>query len=375
MVTPASSTDVDNSTTQIPTPTSPTTTPMTQQLMNEIEAASQNLITETAASTSRDNSSSNSSKTSRQSTRSPNNRNKKTVHFKQVNVLLFQRCPGVSSVPSNDDDAQPRKTVTLGMSFRHDQEETFPTIDEHLKFKRKCDLDKMEKFYLANSSSSELMTTKRENEDDNEEEEDDEECELRIKLDKARSILENKSYYESNIECDLDLHPDVVCPILSNDERIEKLLECGYDVDQHLNQAHDDQETHNDDLSQIKVSRQVCGCVCKGVCGQNDSCSCFANGINCQIDRWNYPCSCSQKRCKNPFGLKKFNLKSVMEHSKSVLSKKSILIDQDEEENKQQEPSSGATTKTEGGVGKGKRKRASSAVSGKRKNKKRRASS
>lgn len=71
---------------------------------------------------------------------------------------------------------------------------------------------------------------------------------------------------------------------------------------------------------------KICGCDCSArnqTC-TSDDCSCFANGINCQIDRmapYNYPCRCNSKKCKNTFGLRKFNLRQVEKHKREVLTR------------------------------------------------------
>lgn len=39
----------------------------------------------------------------------------------------------------------------------------------------------------------------------------------------------------------------------------------------------------------------------------------------CQLDRVKYPCHCSIKKCKNPFGFKRFNYQQVADHYSRVL--------------------------------------------------------
>lgn len=148
-------------------------------------------------------------------------------------------------------------------------------------------------------------------------------------LSKVRNVLDRKEFYEQNIEEDLGSLPDILCPILSLDERLQKLSDFGVSKE-------DLDKCESEEINKIRESRKVCGCSCKEmnmVCGENgDLCDCFANGINCQLDRIKFPCGCSVKRCKNLFGLKRFNPKSVIDHYKEKLysienkeSKKELL--------------------------------------------------
>lgn len=64
---------------------------------------------------------------------------------------------------------------------------------------------------------------------------------------------------------------------------------------------------------QIRFSRQICGCECKERCDPN-SCVCSLNGINCQVDRDNFPCGCSRVGCGNPNGRHEYDPISVRRH-------------------------------------------------------------
>lgn len=64
---------------------------------------------------------------------------------------------------------------------------------------------------------------------------------------------------------------------------------------------------------QIRYSRQVCGCSCKEFC-QPESCSCYLNGINCQVDRDSFPCGCTREECENPHGRHEYDPIIVRRH-------------------------------------------------------------
>lgn len=64
---------------------------------------------------------------------------------------------------------------------------------------------------------------------------------------------------------------------------------------------------------QIRFSRQICGCDCKNYCDP-ETCSCALNGINCQVDRDNFPCGCVRNQCHNPNGRHEYDPISVRRH-------------------------------------------------------------
>lgn len=78
-------------------------------------------------------------------TTSSSSRNKKSVKFDRVNVYLFDRCQGFTSVPSESDEIVP--CVSVGMSYKHTDREEFDSIEEYAKFKRKSDLVKLEDYF------------------------------------------------------------------------------------------------------------------------------------------------------------------------------------------------------------------------------------
>lgn len=70
----------------------------------------------------------------------------------------------------------------------------------------------------------------------------------------------------------------------------------------------------------LRASRQDCGCTCTDGCNP-DTCSCYLEGIDCQVDREGFPCNCMIGACRNPKGQTLFDHKSVKEHYLKVLNR------------------------------------------------------
>ena len=64
---------------------------------------------------------------------------------------------------------------------------------------------------------------------------------------------------------------------------------------------------------QIRYSRQICGCSCKEFC-EPETCSCYVNGINCQVDRDSFPCGCTRDGCRNTNGRHEYDPITVRRH-------------------------------------------------------------
>jgi hypothetical protein len=231
------------------------------------------------------------------------------------------------------------------MEKKHYNLERYPSIDEYAKYKRKYHLDYLEEKLEENKFNLEMeeSETEAEAEDDNE----DENSEL-IKQ-QIYEIISNRIEYENSIDKDLPITSDIFCPQYTMLERRARLIRAGI--------AEFD-ESEAAEIAEIKNSRKICGCNCNAVglvCGPLTSldpktgkqiCSCWENGIPCQIDASKYPCSCSIARCQNTFGKKRFNIAAVIKHCKSVLKrernknsdnppekgKKKVLIEEEEEE-------------------------------------------
>ena len=238
---------------------------------------------------------------------------KKGVRFNDVKIFFFDRTQGFECIPSDDS----KNSITLGMSFNHTELKQFNQVDDYLKYKRSKHLKKLEE------ERDKILTN-----DSNDESENF--CDLKILtsdalIDEAnleeenRKILEivsNKHEYE-NIHVDLPINMDIFCPVLTPVERRLKLKEAGLaesDID----------ETESKEIKSIKTSRQTCGCKCSKLglqCGpENDRCTCYSNGIKCQLDKTKFPCDCTVRKCRNPYGLKRFDQKAVLKHYEEVFS-------------------------------------------------------
>lgn len=84
-----------------------------------------------------------------------------------------------------------------------------------------------------------------------------------------------------------------------------------------------------DDCKNIRVSRELCGCDCKGYCDP-ETCSCSLAGIKCQVDRLSFPCGCSKDGCGNREGRIEFNPIRVRTHFIHTLMR--LELDRKEEE-------------------------------------------
>lgn len=78
--------------------------------------------------------------------------------------------------------------------------------------------------------------------------------------------------------------------------------------------------TEKEECKELRGSREECGCSCKTVC-KPDTCLCALNGIQCQVDRFSYPCGCSKRGCGNPSGRIEFNPGKVQKHYRHTFTK------------------------------------------------------
>lgn len=78
--------------------------------------------------------------------------------------------------------------------------------------------------------------------------------------------------------------------------------------------------TERDECKELRGSREECGCDCKTVC-LPETCLCALNGIQCQVDRFSFPCGCSRKGCSNPSGRIEFNPNKVRKHYQHTMTR------------------------------------------------------
>lgn len=269
----------------------------------------------------------------------------RSVRFDRVNVFLFERAQGHNCIPSDNIN----KSITIGMSPRHVDKVDYE-LDNYNKDKRLFHLNKLEeektKIYesvraslqvsaFIESEASRSPAAKKSKKTPKTTttattlyEPSDEQVEAKIRealettsndpngllSDDDRIILDilmNREYYEDPRN-ELPLNMELFLPILSPEERRKLLIESGVD-------EIDDSESK--EIVDVRKSRQFCGCKCKSAQScQQSTCSCFANGIPCQIDKIRFPCACNLKRCKNPAGLKRFNQVAVLKHYEKTLT-------------------------------------------------------
>lgn len=252
----------------------------------------------------------------------PNTKSSKQVNFKNVDLYMFERTQGFECIPSDTS----KVTVTLGMAKNHTIKTSFETLSDYLTAKRNEHLDVLEaekvkivhrrkeigkiingnnffKSKQANALTADLLMSDYTDEEAN----------------KIVNTVLNRDKYE-DIDVDLPVCTDIFCPILGADERYTKLVEEG------LSESEID-KGENDEITEIQESREETGCKCgtRGIsCEENENCSCWSNGIGCQVDKPGYPCNCSARKCKNSFGLKRFNYETVLAHYQNILRKPAV---------------------------------------------------
>ena len=245
---------------------------------------------------------------SSQTTTTTTNPPKKKVCFSQVDLYQFERTQGFVSIPSDEAD----KLITLGMSYKHTDRRTY-SLDDYLVYKRKLHLQTLEKQMQEINEQSDAKCDQ--DGGDLAEDLDDEDEEGPIKKEDIAVIVQNKAKF-GDISVDLPISTDIFCPILDAVERRQKLKECAGV------QEHDLDLSEAREIDLIRVSRQICGCTCtkRGIQCLSETCSCFANGIGCQQDKYRYPCACAIKWCRNPEGVKRFDDSGVRKHWKEVIA-------------------------------------------------------
>jgi hypothetical protein len=280
---------------------------------------------------------------------------KKSVKFNRVDVFLFDRCQGFTSVPSSSIEPKKLPAVSIGMQYKHTESATFESLDDYFKYKRKSDINRLEAYFDQKVSELEAAALEKAKPKPTHKKTSPKKKMAKMapvgptttttlvtmapptreeliatdpELALISSILEEKEYYEANLDVKLEVNPEILCPILSTKERLDMLKNLDLEIDL-------DEST---EIHSINESREVCGCLCGKfglVCGDpdNDLCSCTQSGIMCQLDRFRYPCCCTVKKCKNPLGFKKFNCQEVLDHYKNVL----YPAEEDEEKSSQLE--------------------------------------
>lgn len=202
----------------------------------------------------------------------------RSVRFDSVDVYYFKRQQGFICIPYSGSH-------TLGMSYSHCDTERF-TLDEYLSMRRQEHLSMLGENELMQKALADSIGKKDKNLD-----------------------IESEKELLGDIHVDIPISSEFFCPMLSP-EQVDALIASNGVVME---------PSEAQEIAQVRKSREKCGCSCKDSC-ETDACSCKANGIQCQLDRGRYPCSCAIRRCKNPFGLKRFDWKAVRQRYESVLA-------------------------------------------------------
>lgn len=261
---------------------------------------------------------------------------KKKISFSSVTAYYFPRAQGFTCIPSQGGS-------TLGMALKHSHEESF-TLAEHANYQRRnhrrllLQLRKRRKSRSATKASEEDAVaaaaatalaleatnstlevfasnsnpdTKNKN-DVKESDSDDSDADGQQISDVSDSELEVDNYYF------LQPVPTRQRRVLLRESGIGKI-----------------ETSEKDDCRQIRVSRESCGCSCQGYCDP-ESCSCAQSGIQCQVDRLNFPCGCSREACGNPSGRVEFNPVRVRTHFIHTLMR--MELENTQEPNKSLQP-------------------------------------
>lgn len=78
--------------------------------------------------------------------------------------------------------------------------------------------------------------------------------------------------------------------------------------------------SEREECKELRGSREQCGCDCQGECVP-ETCLCAQNGIQCQVDRYSFPCGCTKQGCQNPSGRIEFNPTKVAKHLHHTLGR------------------------------------------------------
>ncbi|KAG4071077.1 hypothetical protein HA402_002749 [Bradysia odoriphaga] len=187
---------------------------------------------------------------------------KRNIKFEGVNVFYFQRVQGNSCVPSQGG-------CTLGMARHHMYNRTFSSLSEHAAEQRR--IHRLQDMNANNSSTDESDT-------------EDEASE--------------------NSGSDLDTETNgFLQPVPARQRRVMLKTAGVLKID----------TNEKDECRKIRTSREMCGCSCSGYCDP-DTCFCSQSGIQCQVDRPNFPCGCSRHGCDNVVGRVEFDPERVRIH-------------------------------------------------------------
>ncbi|XP_070496704.1 cysteine/serine-rich nuclear protein 1 [Chironomus tepperi] len=190
------------------------------------------------------------------------------INFGNITVYYFPRCQGFGCVPTQGGS-------TLGMTAKHAYKKTF-SLSEHALEQRR-----LNRLKIAGNELNQCSSSSDESKSDDE-------------------ISEN-SLSEADSEAYGFLQP------ITARQRRALLKNAGV---RKIDTA------EKDECRQLRISREICGCSCRGFCDP-DTCECSLAGIKCQVDRLKpheFPCGCTRDGCANVNGRVEFNPSRVKTH-------------------------------------------------------------
>ncbi|XP_028998190.1 cysteine/serine-rich nuclear protein 3-like isoform X2 [Betta splendens] len=228
----------------------------------------------------------------------------RNVHFESVTVYYFNRRQGFTSVPTQGGS-------TLGMSPRHSGVRRF-TLREFATEQKRSHRNMLKEHLKEEKLNA-----------------------IKLKLTKNGTVssVEADSLTLDDIsEDDLDVDNTEVDDYfflqpLTTRRRRALLRTSGVrriDVD----------EKH--ELRALRVSREECGCRCRGACDP-ETCACSLAGIKCQVDRMSFPCGCTKEGCSNTTGRLEFNPVRVRTHFLHTIMKLELEKTREEQQQQQQQ--------------------------------------
>nr|XP_019960167.1 PREDICTED: cysteine/serine-rich nuclear protein 3-like isoform X2 [Paralichthys olivaceus] len=227
----------------------------------------------------------------------------RNVHFESVTVYYFNRRQGFTSVPTQGGS-------TLGMSPRHSGVRRFTLREFAMEQKRS------HRNMLRDHLKEEKLNA------------------IKLKMTKngtVSSVEADTLTLDDISEDDLDVDNTEVDDYfflqpLTTRRRRALLRASGV-------RRIDVEEKH--ELRSLRVSREECGCRCRGICDP-ETCACSLAGIKCQVDRMSFPCGCNKDGCSNTTGRLEFNPVRVRTHFLHTIMK--LELEKSRDEQHQQQP-------------------------------------
>ncbi|XP_037328573.2 cysteine/serine-rich nuclear protein 3-like isoform X2 [Pungitius pungitius] len=226
----------------------------------------------------------------------------RNVHFESVTVYYFNRRQGFTTVPTQGGS-------TLGMSPRHSGVRRFTLREFAMEQKRS------HRIMLRDHLKKEKLNA------------------IKLKLTKngtVPSVEADTLTLDDISEDDLDVDNTEVDDYfflqpLTTRRRRALLRSSGV-------RRLDVEEKH--DLRALRVSREECGCRCRGTCDP-ETCACSLAGIKCQVDRMSFPCGCTKDGCSNNTGRLEFNPVRVRTHFLHTIMKLELEKSREEQQHQQ----------------------------------------